>query len=88
MATDIEILKQRAAAAVAQYPQYTGHFVNYRLCRVKRTIRTKMGVAFVAGDLAIAAPTSRGIIGDRYYTVWSSLNHCDTSVPASAVEWL
>ena len=84
----IDTLRRLAAAAVAAYPQYAGHFTNYRLVQIKRPVTTKMGLAFARGEFAIAASAVRGIIGDRYVTVWSLRNQIDTSVPAGAVEWL
>lgn len=50
----LETLKIRAAAQVAQYAQYAGHFANYRLARVKRDVRTKMGLAFKRGEFVLA----------------------------------
>lgn len=42
------------AARHAEYPQYDGFFAEARLVRVGRKIRTKGGLAFEKGELAIA----------------------------------
>lgn len=83
----IDLLKNHAASTMSRYPQYAGHFDNYRMVRIKRDVRTKMGLAFRAGEIAIAAPTARlGIPGERFVTVWSFSNQIDTSVRAHDVE--
>jgi hypothetical protein len=84
----LDTLRGMAAAQVAEYPQYIGHFDAYTLVRIKRPIRTKLGLAFDAGEVAIAAPGAAPILGGgpRFRTVWSLRNRIDTSVPASAVE--
>jgi hypothetical protein len=84
-------LKTLAAAQVAQYPQYAGHFDGYVLVKVKKTVKTKMGLAFESGEVAIAKPTTETIEDGRYkgkqtMTVWSIRNKCDTSVFAADVE--
>lgn len=88
-ASTLEALKDIAAAQVAQYPQYRGHFDGYRLVRIKRAVRTKLGLAFAAGEYAIAAPARPTVLpmtGSRYVTVWSLRNGIDTSVPFWDVE--
>lgn len=92
-----EILKTAAAGQVAQYPQYRGHFDDYVLVRARKTIKTKMGQAFVKDELAIAYP----VIYDQeridrhgrvkpYQTivVWSNNNRCDTHVLLNEIQIL
>jgi len=79
----VAMLKTLAARAVAQYPQYAGHFDGYVAVRIKRDVRTKMGLAFEKGEIAIAQPTADA---DGFRTVWSVKNKVDTSVRASHVE--
>src|SRR5829696_5779253 len=59
-ATTIEKLRQaliaEAATAHEQYPQYVGHWDNWRVAEVTRPVRTKMGQAFRAGELVLVAP--------------------------------
>jgi hypothetical protein len=76
------LLKELAARTVAQYPQYANHFDGYVAVRIKRDIRTKMGLAFQKGEIAIGRPAAEG----DYRTVWSAKNKVDTSVRASHVE--
>lgn len=96
-ATDLPATKAcliaRAAAQVAIYPQYTNHFVAYKLARVTRDIRTKMGLAFVRGEYVIAkrhdAVCHAGMVMlSAGVTAWSLRNQCDTSIKTSDVEWL
>lgn len=84
-------LKATAAAQVARYPQYKDHFAIYRLVRVKRDVKTKMGLAFARGEYAIAVdqdPEPTRVRCEKFVTVWSKRNQIDTSVRGSDVEWL
>lgn len=72
------------------YPQYAGHFDSYRLVRISRDYRTKMGLAFVKGEIAIASPIVEVIRGgpfegEQAFTVYSTRNECNTSVRAKFV---
>ena len=85
-------LKGTAAAQVARYPQYRGHFASYRLVRVKGDVKTKAGLAFTRGEYAIATEKKDELPGlpssGKFVTVWSRRNQIDTSVRVSDVEWL
>jgi len=70
----------------ADYPQYKGHFDNYVLVRLKKTIKTKMGTAFTANELGIARPLDPK--EPKWITVYSFHNKCNTSVRAEDVEVL
>jgi hypothetical protein len=74
-----------ASVAMHAYPQYRGRFQAYRLCRVKRDVVTKAGLAFQAGELAIVSP-QRTDLGSCL--VWSARNRIDTAVSAADVEAL
>jgi hypothetical protein len=89
----IETLKLRAAAQVAKYPQYAGHFTGYRLARVKRDVRTKMGLAFKRGEFVIAVERDAShphgsTLRSDFATAWSMLNACDTSIATKDMEWV
>ncbi len=49
-------IRERADDAHRQYPQYAGHWDDSKwvLVRIERTIKTKLGVAFTAGELTLA----------------------------------
>lgn len=83
-------LKADADKSHEGLPQYKGHFDTYRLCRVKKTIKTKMGVAFEKGDLAIMTGFRAHDTHDRELlgclTVYSQRNGCDTVLRPSDVE--
>lgn len=87
-----QVLKTAAERSVASYPQYRGHFDNYILVRIRRTVRTKFGVAFEKGDYAIAAPQAHPVEGQgvrpvrMFRDVWSQLNEIDTSIEERHVE--
>ncbi len=85
----LQALKQQAAAQNAQWPQYKGHFENYILVRVLKTIRTKMGVAFHKGEVTIAEPAFEP---DATYgnnrTVYSFRNQIKTVIAEYEVEVL
>lgn len=69
-------------------PQYEGKFEDWVPVRVTREVRTKMGLAFERGEIAIAAPRSRNYDGwtERTRTVWSRRNEIQTTVRSTAVE--
>lgn len=85
----LESLKAQAAAQLAAYPQYKGHFASFVLVKVKSTIRTKLGVALVAGELAIAEPSQKPVFSPnpfRFRNVYSISNKVTTSIPSYEVE--
>ena len=51
-----QALQAQAAAQVSQYPQYAGHFDDYKIVRIVKQIKTKSGVAFEKDEFAIAKP--------------------------------
>jgi hypothetical protein len=87
-----ESLKAVAIAQVAQYPQYKNHFASYRLVRILRDVKTKMGLAFTRGEYALATEKKDELPGlpssGKFVTVWSRRNQIDTSVRVTDVEWL
>lgn len=90
--TDIKhtlaFLKATAISQVAKYPQYLGHFERYTLARVKRDIKTKMGLAFTKGEFVIVAPDGEFHLPGttKFRTAWSRKNAVDTSIKASDLE--
>ena len=67
--------RREAEAKHAQYPQYVGHWDGWRIAEITRTVRTKLGTAFEAGDLVLVSttvreeripPTGRGSAGTPY----------------------
>ena len=92
LSATFESLKSIATSQVAQYPQYKGHFADYRLVRIKREVKTKMGLAFASGEYAIATTVRDELpnlpSSGRFVTVWSRRNKVDTSVKTADVEWL
>lgn len=65
----------------AQFPQYRTHFDGYSLVKVTRKIKTKLGTAFEAGDLAIMSNHPYHRIDPAQVTVYSFRNRTDTSIP-------
>lgn len=80
-------LRNIAASTMEKYPQYNGHFDNYKLVKIKRKLVTKMGVAFLKDDVAIARPEPDKEF-EGFVTVWSFRTEVDTSVPAKIVKYL
>lgn len=92
LAATFQALLATAIAQSARWPQYKNHFAEYRLVRIKRDVKIKMGLAFARGEYAIGierSPTHPlyDRLG-RHVTVWSKRNTIDTSVCAEDVEWL
>ena|ERR1019366_8346365 len=89
-------LIERAAASMAKYPQYNGHFLDYMLVRVNRDIKTKAGLAFSKGEITIAKPDAAilefsfdaKLIGKSFLTVWSFKNTVDTSIQEAHIKQL
>ena len=75
---------EAANAKHTQYPQYVGHWDDFKLVRVKKTIKTKLGLAFVAGEVSIAK--QEGTFKD--VTVYSKRNGIDTLVDVKKIDWL
>jgi len=88
----VRILKEyviaQAEAEHRQYPQYQDHWSGpeWRLARITRGVRTKMGQAFVTGDVTIIRPNRDG--DPRFVTAYSTRNKIDTSIPAIRVACL
>jgi hypothetical protein len=51
-----QTLVAEATEAFKRYPQYEGHWDGWRVAEITRRVRTKLGVAFEAGDLVLVAP--------------------------------
>ena len=92
----LEILKREirdeAASAHAQYPQYVGHWdgPEWRIARVTRRIKTKLGVAFEGCEFALVRERTpeEAELGITGYTAYSRSNGIDTSAPVNAIEIL
>jgi hypothetical protein len=85
----LETLKRRAAAQVAQYPQYATHFDDCTLGIAKRAVRTKMGLVFDKDDVLLVFPPHKLIRQSPepgFVAVWSMRNKCTTHVPVSSVK--
>jgi hypothetical protein len=83
-------VREQAVAKHAQYPQYKGHWDGdeWFVVRLKRKVRTKMGVAFEKDELTIARdPDDRDREAGLPISVcaYSVSNGIDTWVP---VEWV
>ncbi len=78
----LSLLIEAAYKDLAPYPQYKGYFRDYRLCRVLKEVKTKMGIAFSEGEV------SMGVNSGGNTVVWSVRNKIDTVVEDRLVEWL
>lgn len=99
--TPAEIQEQKrrviaaADAAHTQYPQYAGHWdgLEWALARVRKPIRTKMGLSFEKGDITIVKPDD--IEPSPYHAhkgpfvvAYSLRTHIDTSIALRDIELL
>lgn len=99
-AARIEAAARKAAEAAREHarerteglPQYEGKFEDWVPVQVKRSVRTKMGLAFKRGEFSIAAPDGSFAASDpwtgRQRLVWSVRNGIQTAVDAEHVEEL
>lgn len=85
---------ESAEQATAKFPQYRGKWDGHKLIRVKRTIKTKLGVAFVAGELTVAQDATLGL-QPKYQdevkgcvSAWSKRNGIDTILKLKDIEWM
>ncbi len=78
--TDVETIRQtlvaQAEAQLAQYPQYRGHWDGWRVGRITRDVKTKLGVAFKRDDVVLYTDDR----GARFVTAYSFRNRVDTSI--------
>lgn len=86
--TDRLNLVNVANAQTAQWPQYRGHFDAYRIGRITRDVKTKLGLAFRKGDVVIWTIGERDLGNgpEVTFTAWSVRNRCDTGVTRSCLE--
>lgn len=86
-----------ANAQNAGYPQYAGYWdgPEWFVVRITKTVKTKMGVAFDAGEITLARwsrmdPRDLAVVGPRplFVTAYSIQNRINTSVKAGDVEQL
>jgi hypothetical protein len=83
-----------AQKQVEQFPQYREYFDGWVEVKIHSDVKTKLGQAFVQGELSIAKPEIRKVIGIKsrtprmFMTVWSFINKCATSVRFEDVEIL
>lgn len=74
-----------------RFPQFVGHFEGWAIVRVGRTVKTKLGVAFEAGDVTLArfeSAAERLDGGKATWVAFSFRNRCDTSIGTRSVEVL
>jgi len=69
-----------ADALHSQYPQYKGHWdgPEWKLGRINRSVTTKLGVAFEAGDVILYKDGSE--LGGQSFTAFSIRNNVDTVI--------
>lgn len=82
------VLTMDAVAAHIEYPQYKDHWDGWGLCRVEVRIKTKAGVAFERGDLALYKVERRDTPGEPpiVVTLYSNRNGVDTQIGATTEE--
>ena len=85
----LETIRLIADQEHAKYPQYQNHWDGWKLCVVTKKVKTKMGNAFYAGEIAMYNPNDiRTHEHGTFYTVYSVNNKCDTSVKAKDIKVL
>ncbi len=81
-------LRRNAELQNARYPQYKGHWdgPEWKLFLVTQDIRTKMGLAFLAGEVTLAKVMF--LDGRAVVSAYSTLNGVDTILSPSKGRWL
>ena len=82
----VQELRDRAAADMAQWPQYKGYFDRHQLCTVKRDVRTKLGKAFFKGEVTIFNPERTFTDEPDYVSVYSFSNKCCTMIKRKSIQ--
>lgn len=84
-----DIVRRTVEASVNQlaekYAQYQGYVDGWYVVRVTHDVRTKLGLAFAAGDMTLGIVQDDGPELGQFVTCWSVNNGIATSVPASKV---
>ncbi len=94
-----DVMVKRAETDMAGYPQYKGHWDKWVIGTVTKRLKTKLGVAFEAGDEVLVNPEVRSEkVAPRGkslpYAEWplklfrvcySFRNRCDTQILAEDV---
>lgn len=76
-----------AYSAHAEYPQFNNHWQNWKLVRLKRSVTTKAGQAFVEGDFALMSNSANKDQQRRQFrTVYSIRNGVDTSIALADID--
>lgn len=85
-------LEAQFARGAGSYPQYAGWAAAAQLVRVARTVRTKGGLAFEPGDLALAQwdddPRLAEVGLAPHWCVYSTRRGWHVALPAAKVEVL
>lgn len=77
-----QMLIDQANKDMAKWPQYKGKFDYHTLFRVKKNVKTKMGLAFTKGEIAIGSYNEN----NRSYVLYSVRNKCETALPLNYIE--
>ena len=81
-----ETLRAEAREQVKAWPQYTAYFgPEWRLARLARIVRTKMGLQGSAGDLVLFRPHRDGDGMENSVEFWSRRSAIGVVVPRSAI---
>jgi len=74
----VAYIRRVAAAANAKWPQYRGYWdgAEWILVQIHREIKTKAGIAFCQGELALAKKDT--LEGKLVWTVYSRANNINT----------
>lgn len=89
VAYNLAELKARATAANALFPQYRGYHLSPDWClvRIGRDVNTKLGAAFMKGELALARLCPADAYGPECWEAWSQSNRIHTRInPAWATQ--
>jgi hypothetical protein len=76
----IETIRAEAEAKHAQYPQYKGHWDGWFLIRMTRRVRSKLGVAFEKGEIALAKEDDFPDGPRQMFVAYSRRNNVDTLI--------
>ena len=76
------LIRLDLANLAAQYPQYAEQVGGGRLAQMRRDVVTKMGVAFLRGDVVVVEQR-RGLDGELRHTAWSVRNGIHTGIRGS-----
>lgn len=87
-AEDMRMLAEAIVVGLGGYEQYNGHWAEFAPIRIVRKVRTKMGVAFEAGDITLGKWETCEWDNTKRIVAFSFRNCVDTVIRPDYVQFV